>query len=355
MKHKWEEICLGDILINRSETPDDLKVTSGEIPIISKIGFKEAKIELRKDGVSNTKLIKICPNDFIISGINVEKGAIAINKNEFDIAATIHYSTYFHKSNKVDLDYLWYFCRSKEFKYYLKQSFPTGIKTEIKPKNFLKIEIPLPPLEEQQRIVAKIESIRQRIEEIRQLRKEQEHEWATLLFSRYTEAIAGAEWIPMREVAPMHRRPVEVQLDKTYNEVGARSFGRGVFEKPAFKGSDLTWQKPYWIKAGDFLLSNVKAWEGAVSLVPPEYDGWVGSHRYITCLPNQELINPLFLDYYFKTQEGVESLSLASAGTADRNRTLNTKMLAKIKVPVPTLPIQQEFVSLIHKVNTIRE
>lgn len=109
------------------------------------------------------------------------------------------------------------------------------------------------------------------------------------------------------------------------------------------------------MKEGDLLFSNIKAWEGAVGLIPKKYDDWVGSHRYITCLPNLDIINSQFLYYYFRTEEGVEKLSLASPGTADRNRTLNTKLLHKIIVPVPDIHLQHQFVALLHKVNAVKE
>ena len=33
----------------------------------------------------------------------------------------------------------------------------------------------------------------------------------------------------------------------------------GSFHKPPMKGSELTWQKPFWLKAGDLVFSNIKA------------------------------------------------------------------------------------------------
>ncbi len=166
MTYKLEKYYIGDVLINRREAPDELKVSNGEIPIISKIGFNEAEIVLRNDGISNTKLISVQPNDLVISGINVEKGAVAINEFNRQIAATIHYSVYYPIEEKVDLKYLWYFLRSHGFKFYLKQSFPSGIKTEIKPEKFLSIQIPLPSLSEQQRIISKVEEIKTKIGKI---------------------------------------------------------------------------------------------------------------------------------------------------------------------------------------------
>lgn len=326
MKQKWEVKKLGSV-VQTSENSIDVKTDVVYNLLGMSLEGRGLFLREQKTGINigSKKLNKVVPGQFIYSRLFAWKGAFDYVGAEFaGCYVSDEYPTFDVDPEQADAIFInYYFNQSKVWKEV--EDYCIGVtkasRNRFKEKFFLNLTIPLPPLEEQQRIVAKIESIRQRIEEIRQLRKEQGHAWATLLFSRYTEAIAGAEWRTMREVAPMHRRPVEIKLDETYYEVGARSFGRGVFEKPAFKGSDLTWQKPYWIKAGDFLLSNIKAWEGAVSLVPAEYDGWVGSHRYLTCLPNQELVNPQFLDYYFKTQEAVEALSLASPGTADRNRT----------------------------------
>ncbi|MBP6108104.1 MAG: hypothetical protein V9E93_04310 [Steroidobacteraceae bacterium] len=69
-------------------------------------------------------------------------------------------------------------------------------------------------------------------------------------------------------------------------EVGARTFGKGLVVKPDFDGAEATWQKPVWIKSGDLVLSNIKAWEGAIALADDEHEGCIASHRYITCVPD---------------------------------------------------------------------
>lgn len=249
-----------------------------------------------------------------------------------------------------------YFFKTKLFLNQLHLSAAVGTSQKsIHESVFLNYKIPVPSLPEQQRIVSKIEGVKTKLDRIKELRAEQEKEINNLLFSKYTEIIKAAQWLPMKEVAPIFRRKVELNPDETYFEIGVRSFGRGLFEKPSFKGAELTWQQPYWVKEGDLLFSNIKAWEGAVGLIPKQYDGWVGSHRYLTCLPNLEVIDPEFLYYYFRTYEGVEKLNSASPGTADRNRTLNTKILSLMQIPVPSLELQKEFVALLEKVNTIKQ
>ena len=61
------------------------------------------------------------------------------------------------------------------------------------------------------------------------------------MYSTYIDLIKDAEYKPMAEVAPLNRRKVAVESNAVYQEIGVRSFGRGTFEKPSFKGSDLTW------------------------------------------------------------------------------------------------------------------
>lgn len=168
----WPEVGLGDILTERTETPDPGEIETGAIPIIAKITFSKGTIELRDDTKTRTKMILICPGDLVVSGINAAKGAIAIYNEEegSPIAATIHYAAYVPDKSRVDVRYLWWLLRSETFRDILKRNLPGGVKTELKAKRLLPIQVPLPPLDEQRRIVARIEELATLIEEARGLR-----------------------------------------------------------------------------------------------------------------------------------------------------------------------------------------
>jgi type I restriction enzyme S subunit len=151
------------------------------------------------------------------------------------------------------------------------------------------------------------------------------------------------------EVAPIVRRPIKLDRDAKYREIGARSFGRGLFEKPEFDGAAATWEKPVLIAKGDLVFSNIKAWEGAISWATEEHDGCIASHRYITCVPQADLAVPEFLARYLVSREGLAHVGQASRGSADRNRTLNLTDLAAIPVPVPPLIEQVQIVQHLEK------
>lgn len=172
MNSSWPIVPLGNILTERREIPSFEAIFNGEIPIVSKISFDTGQIRLREDGKTKTDMILIQPGDLLVSGINAAKGAIAIydKENNRPIAATIHYGAYLPDKNKVDVCYLWLFLRSRNFQEILAEKVPGGIKTELKAKRFLPIPIPLPPLPEQERVVAKIDELVAKIEEAKKLR-----------------------------------------------------------------------------------------------------------------------------------------------------------------------------------------
>ena len=170
---KWNSVPLGDILTERKETPDPDALVLGDVRILSKISFSTGQIELRRDSKTRTTMIMVQPGDLVISGINAHKGAVAVYSKHavYPIAATIHYSCYVPNENMVENNYLWWLLRSRMFRELLAKHVPGGIKTELKAKRFLPIPVPLPPLEEQRRIVAHIEVLVQRIEEARAFRQ----------------------------------------------------------------------------------------------------------------------------------------------------------------------------------------
>lgn len=213
----------------------------------------------------------------------------------------------------------------------------------MKVADIVGIEIPLPPLTEQQALVARLDTLAEKTQQVEAHLDAVERDAEHLLALRFRDAIVDAPLQPMAEVAPSVRRPVEINIETRYRELGARSFGKGLFIKPDFDGAEATWQKPVWINSGDLVLSNIKAWEGAIAIAGEKHDGCIASHRYITCVPDPERATAGFLAYYLLSEDGLEKVGLASPGTADRNRTLSLGNLGKIKVPTPPLAVQKTF------------
>jgi type I restriction enzyme S subunit len=210
------------------------------------------------------------------------------------------------------------------------------------------IELPELPsfLAPQKEVVLHLEQVIQQINDISTLQEQQEREIQEMLVAAFWKIAGNAQTLPMRNVAPLTRRPVVVDPDKTYPQVSCRSFGRGTFHKPPLSGRDITWQKPFLVKSGDILISNIKAWEGAIAVATPEDDGRFGSHRYLTCVPDQGLANGRFVCFYLLTPQGLHDVGQASPGSADRNRTLSPKALMNVPIPMPPLEKQQWFEEL---------
>jgi hypothetical protein len=140
----------------------------------------------------------------------------------------------------------------------------------------------------------------------------------------------------------LQRRKVVLGAAEEYVEVGLRSFGKGVFHKPAVTGAQLGSKKVYRIEPGDLVISNVFAWEGALAVASESERGLIGSHRFMTWIPsNADHVNVRYLWHYLLSESGLLLLRRASPGSAGRNRTLGIAAFEDAKIPLPDLPEQQ--------------
>lgn len=148
------------------------------------------------------------------------------------------------------------------------------------------------------------------------------------------------------DIAPIVRRPVDIELNHSYPELGIRSFGKGTFHKPPLTGAEVGTKRLFRIEADDLVFSNVFAWEGAVAVAGQRDDGRFGSHRFITCAVDPSRANVHFLQRYFTASpDGTEQLRRASPGGAGRNRTLGVDKLAELLVPLPPSDVQNAILS----------
>lgn len=150
------------------------------------------------------------------------------------------------------------------------------------------------------------------------------------------------------DVAPLVRRRVAVLHSGTYTEIGVRSYGRGLFIKQPVAGAALGNKRVFAVAKGDLVVSNVFAWEGAIAVATAEHDGLIGSHRFMTMRPRDD-VSADYLQQYLLTEEGLEQVRRASPGSAGRNRTLSLRGLSALTIPVPPLPEQQEIVATLRQ------
>jgi type I restriction enzyme S subunit len=274
------------------------------------------------------------------------EGALALSSAEFDGRyVSPQFPTFLCVPGRIDRHFLGWVMRQPSFWNDL-GSRAKGMgdrRRTLNPEALFESETPLPPLAEQQALVARLDALAEKTRQVEAHLDAAERDAEHLLALRFRDAIADAPTRTMAEVAPAVRRLVKIDIDMRYREVGARSFGKGLFIKPDFDGAEATWQKPVWIKAGDLVLSNIKAWEGAIAIAGKAHEDCIASHRYITCVPDPSVATVGFLTYYLLSDKGMKQVGFASPGTADRNRTLSLTNLGKIEVPMPPLATQQTF------------
>ncbi|MFO1483874.1 MAG: restriction endonuclease subunit S [Verrucomicrobiaceae bacterium] len=211
------------------------------------------------------------------------------------------------------------------------------------------VKIPIPAESEQRRLVARIESLTTRAQELAEHTQAIASDMQRAAASFYERLAAEAPQQPLEAVASPVRRPITTTPEGSYPELGLRSFGKGTFHKPALSGTEVGGKRIFRIHAGDLVFSNVFGWEGAIAVAQPEDDGRAGSHRYITYLADPERSTPEFLCFHFLTARGLEDIRAASPGSAGRNRTLGLERLKQIQVPVPPIEDQRRFSELVKR------
>lgn len=318
-------------------------------PIMGIYGFARGPITrqaVRGSEISASTLYRVKKGQLVYSRLKAFEGAYTVVPPELDGYFTSNeFPTFDVDPNRADHRYLeWLFRQPDVWREIAIGSKGIGARRErVHPKQVLSYRINLPSLDEQRRIVQRLDTVAALVEERRRAIDAAERETQALLLKAFQRAIDGAPLRPMSEVAPLVRRPVEIELDGVYPELGVRSFGRGTFHKPDLLGAELSWQKLFLVHQGDLVFSNIKAWEGAFAVAGPGDHGRVGSHRYLTCVPVEGLATPDFIWFYLRTHEGIGKVQAASPGSADRNRTLGQGALEAITVPAPLIESQQWF------------
>ena len=214
---EWKKVKIGDFLTEREGRykPDDSKIS--KYKRLDKIDFS-GRIHI-SNKPTKTDMIIVHPGDLVISGINVAKGAVAVYQGDEPVCATIHYSSYTFDSSKVDLDYFKYFVKSPAFLAALQKQVKGGIKTEIKPKHLLPLEISIPDLQTQQEVVKKISLQVQKTEQLYLEIESQKNYIKQLRQNILQDAIEGKLTADWRKQNPVQKGNPDYDAEALFEQI----------------------------------------------------------------------------------------------------------------------------------------
>ncbi len=190
MTKSWPKVKLGEVVQDltslRSFTVEDGdEITDPTISSAShtiSVGNQSKGFEVRV-----RKRVRIEPGDLVFSRLHTQNGAFAFSKQVFHSTGT--FIPLALNETKVDRQFL--FWALHKFVPNLSASDTVGRET-YKTTDILSLEIPLPPLSEQKRILARIEELAAQINKAKKLRKEAEDEAEAIVNSTISAEIENA-------------------------------------------------------------------------------------------------------------------------------------------------------------------
>jgi len=183
---------------------------------------------------------------FILSRIDARNGAFGIVSDFLDGAVVSNDFPTFHvDAQRLLPDYLGWLSRTHGFVDLCRAaSEGTTNRVRLKEDRFLSTTIQLPPLDEQQRIVAWVDELAAKIEEARGLRHDATKQIDSLVVAmahrndldEVAKRQQGWTRVELRDVVTLVQEKHAVNPEVVYPNLGIYSFGRGLFPKPPIQG-----------------------------------------------------------------------------------------------------------------------
>ena len=356
MSKPWPKVKLGE-LMRRSERTILLQADKEYHEVTVKLWGKGVVSRGVVTGaqVRGARRFVATKRQFILSRIDARNGASGIVPEELDGAVvTTDFPLFNLLSDQIDVSFLGWLAKTQDFVELCRRaSEGTTNRVRLQEDCFLALEIPLPPLAEQRRIVARIEELAAKIAEARSLRQQAEEEAKALSHSD-AEAVFRAlrDTFGTTDLGDVcntitdgdHNTPAFSDEGIRFIFVGNVSSGHLHFEnsKRVSLAYFKTLKSQRLPERGDILYSAV----GATLAIPAvvDADEPFCFQRHVAILkPDRTRVDSRFVWHMLRSRTVFERAWASTTGSAQP--TVPLRAIRKLPIPVPPLPEQRRIVA----------
>lgn len=346
---EWPKVKLGEVL-RRSEESLQPDATTEYREITVKLWGNGVVERGRALGASMSgRRFVARTGQFIASRIDARNGAMGLVPVELDGAlVTNDFPLFDLYTERIVPAFLGWLSKTAGFvELCLKASEGTTNRVRLKEDRLLALEIPLPPLAEQRRVVARIEALAAQIQEARTLRQQAAEEAEALLASASAQLFElRANWrvMSVREFCePAQYGYTESATDQP---IGPRFLritdiqnGRVEWDHVPYCHCPEPFK--YLLKRHDLVFARTGATTGKSFVIRDCPEAVFAS--YLVRLRVRDTVSVDYLYWYFQSPSYWQQIADEKKGTGQPN--LNGTRLEGIRVPVAPLPDQRRIVA----------
>lgn len=141
----------------------------------------------------------------------------------------------------------------------------------------------------------------------------------------------------------MHLDVVRTPMESgtTYHLAGVLNAGKGLVDKGAFDGADTEYTAMNVLRENQVVMRKLTAWEGPITVVPAEFEGFVASNEFPTFTLSAD-VAPAWMKHVCRTPRLWAEMQSRVVGTVQRRKRLNPDQLLSLMLPIPSRPEQEQ-------------
>jgi type I restriction enzyme S subunit len=155
---------------------------------------------------------------------------------------------------------------------------------------------------------------------------------------------------PLREVMRLDIQRTPMKPATTYRLAGVLNAGQGLVAKGELDGGETEYAAMNVLQVDQVVMRKLTAWEGPITVVPAEFDGFVVSNEFPTFTLSPELM-PDWMRHVCRSPRLWAEMKNRVSGTVQRRKRLNPEQLLQIQLPIPPREVQAQIVEMLDAVD----